>query len=68
MKTVYEMTKLERERAKLREIQQQLRALHMQIFMGGGSPEQAKEYSQLRLAMDVSIATIATYEGEKSNA
>lgn len=67
MKPIYETTKLEHNRAKLREIQQQLRGLQMQILTGGQAQEKAKEYSRLRLEMDVCTTAIATYEAEEGN-
>lgn len=67
MSPIYQMNKLERERAKFAEIQQQLRSLQMQFFVGGASAEQSKEYSALRIARDVSMASIAAYEAEEAD-
>jgi hypothetical protein len=62
MKPVHQMTKLERERAKLREIKQQLGALHVRSLFGSITAEDANEYTRLRLAKDICLAAIAQYE------
>lgn len=66
MKPIHQMTKLERERAKLREIQQHLRGFNLQGFLGCLTGADAHEYSRLCMARDICQAAIIQYEKEEA--